>query len=264
MQPADAPSTPESPRTYAAIWRHLKALRQCLIRSALAVTLIFLCLFYFANDLYTWLASPLLRHLPEGSTMIAAQVATPFLAPLKLAFVVSFFIAMPFLLYQLWAFIAPGLYQREKRVAFPLLFVSPVLFYSGMIFSYFIVLPLVFAFFTSSAPEGVQVMTDISHYLNFVLKLLFAFGFAFQVPVVVVLLTQLGVVTAEKLVQMRPYVIVGAFIVGMLLTPPDVISQILLALPIWLLFELSVWWVRRFNVGSLTPERSAAKNGSPE
>ena len=223
---------------------HLVELRDRLLRILLAVTLVFLGLFPFANDLYSMLAEPLLRHMPEGTSMIATEVASPFLTPFKLTLVLAIFLAMPVALYQLWAFIAPGLYQHERRFALPLLVTSTALFYLGMVFAYYVVFPLVFGFFTSVVPEGVAVMTDISKYLDFVLKLFFAFGLAFQVPIATLVLVWTGMTTPEALVSKRPYIIVGAFVVGMLLTPPDVVSQILLALPMWLLFELGVLFSR--------------------
>ncbi len=223
---------------------HLFELRDRLLRIVLVVVLIFAGLFAFANDLYHMLATPLLVHLPEGSSMIATEVASPFLTPFKLALVASIFMAMPFILYQAWAFIAPGLYKHEKRLAFPLLFSSIVLFYVGMAFAFYVVFPLVFGFLTSTAPEGVTVMTDISKYLDFVLKLFFAFGVAFEVPIATILLVLAGVTTADDLAAKRAYIIVAAFVVGMLLTPPDVISQTLLALPMWLLFEVGLFFSR--------------------
>lgn len=223
---------------------HLFELRDRLLRVVIVVMIIFLALFSFANDLYHLLAQPLLAHLPEDSSMIATEVASPFLTPFKLALVTSIFLAVPFILYQAWAFIAPGLYRHEKRLAFPLLLSSVVLFYTGMVFAYYVVFPLVFGFLTSTAPEGVAVMTDISKYLDFVLKLFFAFGIAFEVPIATILLVLAGITTPESLTEKRPYIIVGAFVIGMLLTPPDVISQTLLALPMWLLFEVGVFFSR--------------------
>ncbi len=223
---------------------HLFELRDRLLRVVLVVMLIFAGLFAFANDLYHLLATPLLMHLPEGSSMIATEVASPFLTPFKLALVASIFLGMPFILYQAWAFIAPGLYKHEKRLAFPLLFSSIILFYTGMVFAYYVVFPLVFGFLTSTAPEGVAVMTDISKYLDFVLKLFFAFGVAFEVPIATILLVLAGVTTPDDLAAKRSYIIVAAFVVGMLLTPPDVISQTLLALPMWLLFEIGLFFSR--------------------
>jgi len=219
---------------------HLMELRDRLLRVILAVLIIMLGLFPFANPLYKMLSTPLLERLPEGTSMIATEVASPFLTPFKLVLVLSVFLAMPVLLYHVWAFIAPGLYKHERRLLFPLMLTSTLLFYLGMAFAYYVVFPLMFAFFTSTAPEGVAVMTDISRYLDFVLKVFFAFGIAFEVPVATVLLVWAGVTTPEALTAKRPYVIVGAFVIGMLLTPPDMISQTLLALPMWVLFELGV------------------------
>lgn len=216
---------------------HLVELRDRLLRGIVAVLIIAACLLPFSNDLYHFLAEPLLRHLPESSTMIATEVASPFLTPFKLTLSVAIMLAVPVLLYQLWAFIAPGLYDNERKMVFPLLLASTLLFFLGIIFAYFVVFPLVFGFLTQAAPEGVAVMTDISSYLDFVLKLFFAFGLAFEVPIATILLIWTGVSSIESLSEKRPYIIVGAFIIGMLLTPPDVISQTLLALPIWLLFE---------------------------
>lgn len=219
---------------------HLVELRDRLLRGILAVLLIAVCLLPFANDLYLILSAPLLEHLPETSSMIATEVASPFLTPFKLTLTAAMMLAMPILLYQLWAFIAPGLYQHERRIVFPLMFATTVLFILGILFAYFVVFPLIFGFLTQAAPEGVAVMTDISSYLDFVLKLFFAFGLAFEVPIATLLLIWTGVSSRESLLQKRPYVIVGAFVIGMLLTPPDVISQTLLAVPIWLLFELGL------------------------
>jgi sec-independent protein translocase protein TatC len=228
---------------------HLVELRDRLLRVVLAVAAVFLVLVPFSNPLFTALSGPLLAHLPEDSSMIAIEVASPFLIPFKLTLFLALFIAIPYVLYQLWSFIAPGLYRHERRLVFPLLVSSTLLFYAGAAFAYFVVFPLVFAFFTSTAPEGVSVMTDISRYLDFVLTLFFAFGAAFEVPVVTVLLVWTGVVTQDGLREKRPYIIVGAFVIGMLLTPPDVISQTLLAVPVWLLFELGVyfsgWFIRQ-------------------
>lgn len=227
---------------------HLIELRDRLLKMVLAVTVLFIILFPFRDNIYSWLAEPLSRFLPEGTEMIAYEVASPFLIPLKLALMLSVFLAIPFLLYQIWAFIAPGLYTHEKRLVGPLLGSSTLLFYAGVAFAYFVVFPLVFRFFINVAPTGVQVSPDIARYLDFVITLFFAFGIAFEVPVATVLLVVTGITTPEKLVKMRPYVFVGAFIVGMFLTPPDVISQILLAVPMWLLFELGVLLSSRFKV----------------
>ncbi|MGB5452346.1 MAG: twin-arginine translocase subunit TatC [Sedimenticolaceae bacterium] len=219
---------------------HLIELRDRLMRMVLAVLIIFLGLFPFGNDIYVFVADPLMKVMPEGTSMIATQVASPFLTPFKLALVAAVFIAMPYLLHQFWGFIAPGLYQHEKRLAVPLLASSVFLFYLGAAFAYVVVFPLVFAFLTGVAPEGVAVMTDITHYLDFVLTLFFAFGLAFEVPIATIVLVMAGATTPQKLAAKRPYVIVGAFVIGMLLTPPDIISQTLLALPMWLLFEVGL------------------------
>lgn len=228
---------------------HLIELRDRLLRIITAVGIILLALLPFANRLYSLVAAPLLAHLPEGTSMIATEVASPFLTPFKLALIIAIFLAMPVVLYQLWAFVAPGLYQHERKLVFPLLLTSTVLFYLGAAFAYYVVLPLVFNFFITVAPEGVAVMTDISKYLDFVLKLFFAFGLAFEVPIATILLVWAGVTTPETLVAKRPYIIVGAFVMGMLLTPPDVISQSLLAVPLWLLFELGVFFSRLYVSG---------------
>ncbi len=223
---------------------HLVELRDRLLRAVLAVLVIFVALAPFANRIYTMLAGPLTRHLPEGSSMIAIDVAAPFLIPFKLALLLAVVLAMPFILYQVWAFIAPGLYRHERRLVAPILISSTLLFYLGMAFAYFVVFPLAFAFFTASAPEGVTVMTDISRYLDFVILVFLAFGAAFEVPIVTVVLVMMGVTTPEDLARKRPYVVVGAFVVGMLLTPPDIISQTLLAVPMWLLFEAGILFSR--------------------
>jgi sec-independent protein translocase protein TatC len=239
--PQQFPPTVEQP-----LVQHLIELRDRLLRVVLAVVLVFLCLFMFANDLYTFLAEPLLRYMPQGTSMIATEVASPFLTPFKLTLVLSAFIAVPYILYQAWSFIAPGLYQKERRLVYPLLISSTVLFYTGMAFAYFVVFPLVFRFLTGVAPEGVAVMTDISRYLDFVLKMFFAFGVAFEVPIATILVVWSGMTTAEALAAKRPYIVVAAFVIGMLLTPPDVISQTLLALPMWALFELGLIFSRRY------------------
>lgn len=219
---------------------HLIEIRQRLIRSVLAVLVCFLGLAYFANDLYTQVAQPLLDVLPEGANMIATDVAAPFFTPFKMAFMFALMLAFPIILHQMWGFIAPGLYRHEKRLAMPILASSVFLFYGGIAFAYLVVFPLAFAFFTSVAPEGITIATDISSYLDFILKLFFAFGLAFEVPIVVFVACWAGVTTVAKLKEKRPYVVVGAFVLGMLLTPPDIISQTLLAIPMWLLFELGL------------------------
>jgi len=235
---------PDDPGAEQPFLSHLVELRDRMIRMSIAVGLVVLLVFPFANDLYSYVAAPLLAQLPAGNTMIATQVASPFLTPFKLALVGAVFLSMPYLLYQLWAFVAPGLYQHEKRLAVPLLISSILLFYVGMAFAYFVVFPLVFAFMAGTTPAGVEMMTDISSYLDFVLTLFFAFGLAFEIPIATILLVAIGAVTPDVLASKRPYVVVGVFVVGMLLTPPDVISQTLLALPMWLLFELGVFFSR--------------------
>jgi sec-independent protein translocase protein TatC len=219
---------------------HLIELRSCLLRSILFILAVFLGLSYFANDIYALLAQPLIKHLPAGSTMIATEVASPFYAPFKLTLVAAVFLSMPYVFYQVWTFVAPGLYQLEQRFVWPLLVSSTILFYVGVAFAYFVVFPLMFAFFASAAPTGVAIMTDISRYLDFVLTIFFAFGVAFEVPVVTVLLIKTGITTRETLSNARPYIIVGAFIIGAVLTPPDVVSQTLLSVPIWLLYEVGM------------------------
>ncbi len=218
---------------------HLLELRSRLLRALLAVGVLFFPIYYFANDIYEFVAAPLMAHLPGGN-MIATEVASPFLTPFKLAAFASFFAAIPYLLHQAWGFVAPGLYLREKRFALPLLASSILLFYLGMAFAYYAVFPLVFQFFAGVTPEGVTMMTDINRYLDFVLKMFFAFGVAFEVPVATFLLALSGLATPQGMARKRPYVIVGCFIIAMLLTPPDVISQLLLALPTWVLFEAGV------------------------
>ncbi len=225
---------------------HLIELRDRLLRVVMVVGAIFIVLFPFANDLYIMVATPLMAHLPAGTSMIATDVASPFLTPFKLTLMASLFLAMPVVLYQLWAFVAPGLYMHEKRMAMPLVASSIVLFYTGMVFAYFIVFPLVFAFLTSTVPDGVTVATDIAKYLDFILTLFFAFGMAFEVPIATIILVWTGMTTPKKMASKRPYIIVGAFLLGMLLTPPDVISQTLLALPMWVLFEIGVIFSRFF------------------
>jgi len=219
---------------------HLVELRSRLLKACLAILVILVALLPFARKLYALLAEPLTSVLPEGSSMIAIDVASPFLTPFKLALLLALILAIPIVLYQLWAFVAPALYREEKRLARPLLYSSVVLFYAGCAFAYFVVFPLVFGFFTSVAPEGVTVMTDISKYLDFVMTLFLAFGITFEVPIATIILVATGMVTIDQLAKARAYVLVGAFALGMLLTPPDVISQTLLALPMWLLFEVGI------------------------
>ena len=244
MEQAHTGPEGDAPQPLAA---HLTELRSRLLRAVAAILLALLALAPFARTLYSLLAAPLQKLLPPDASMIATEVASPFLAPFKLVLVGAVFITIPYLLYQVWSFVAPGMYRHEKRFARWLLTSSVILFYLGAAFAYFAILPLVFAFFTAAAPEGVRVMTDIHHYLNFVLSLSLAFGVAFEIPVAVVLAMRAGLVTAQQLTAARPYVIVGCFVVGMLLTPPDIISQTLLALPAWLLFEAGILAGRRLQ-----------------
>ncbi|WP_105102459.1 twin-arginine translocase subunit TatC [Microbulbifer pacificus] len=236
---------------------HLIELRDRLLKTLLVVIAIFACMAPFANEIYDFVADPLQARLTEGAGMIATEVTSPFLTPFKTTFVLAFFTAIPFVLYQFWAFIAPGLYKHEKRLIAPLLFSSIVLFYAGMAFAYYVVFPLIFEFFISSADADIKVMPDIRMYLDLALKLFFAFGFAFEIPIATIVLIWSGVVSAQDLAKKRPYVIVACFAIGMLLTPPDVISQTLLAVPMWLLFEIGVFfgrWIRRGNREELSEE----------
>jgi sec-independent protein translocase protein TatC len=219
---------------------HMTEMRNRLLYCVAFIGLVFIGLFYVANDLYALLSEPLRAHLPESSNMIATGVASPFLTPFKLSFVVAIFVSMPFIFYQAWLFVKPGLKRNEVSLAFPLLASSIMLFYIGISFAYFVVFPLIFGFFSNAAPEGVMVMTDIASYLDFVIKLFFAFGFAFEIPIATILLILMGITTRASLAQKRPYIFVGCFIIGMLLTPPDILSQWLLAIPMWLLFELGL------------------------
>jgi len=236
---------------------HLVELRSRLMNAVVAVLIVFVCLFPWASKLYTLLAEPLLSKLPKGGQMIATDVTTPFFVPLKVALMAAFLIALPYILYQIWRFVAPGLYEHEKRLVWPLIIASTILFFCGMAFAYFVVFPIVFGFITASAPMGVAVMTDIDKYLSFVLTMFMAFGMTFQVPVAVVLMVRMGFVTVAKLREIRPYMVVGAFVVGAIFTPPDVVSQSMLAVPLWLLYEagilVAVW------VGRKKPEEEKAE-----
>lgn len=219
---------------------HLIELRDRLLRVVIAFVVVFLGLFHWAQDLYALLAEPMLAVLPKGGQMIATEVITPFMVPIKVAMMTAFLITLPHTLYQIWAFIAPGLYQHEKKLGVPLIFASVVLFLCGMSFAYFLVFPVVFGFVVGVAPVGVAVMTDIGKYLDFVLMMFLAFGITFEVPIVVILLVKMGMVSVAKLREIRPYVIVGAFVIGAIFTPPDIISQFMLAVPLWLLYEAGI------------------------
>jgi len=219
---------------------HLLELRQRLLRIIIAVLVVFVCLAYFANDIYELVSKPLTDILPSDTPMIAKDVTAPLMAPFKLTFMLSLYLAIPVVLHQIWSFIAPGLYNHEKRLIVPLLVSSTLLFYGGIAFVYFVVFPLIFKFFSSVGPAIMVYTPDISSYLNFILTLFFAFGVAFEIPVVILILCWAGITNAENLRKKRPYIVVGAFVLGMFLTPPDVISQTLLAIPMWLLFELGL------------------------
>ncbi len=238
------PDEDEEDLEEATLISHLVELRSRLLKASLAVLAIFVCLVPFAQQIFTAIATPLMAQLPEGSSMIATQVASPFLTPFKTTLFVALIFAMPVVLYQLWAFVAPGLYRKEKKFAIPIVVSSIILFYLGIAFAYLIVFPLMFAFFSAVTPEGVAMMTDISNYLDFILTIFFAFGIAFEVPIATVLLVATGLTTTDSLKRKRPYVFLGAFVLGMLMTPPDVISQTLLAVPVYLLFEAGIFMTR--------------------
>jgi len=219
---------------------HLIEMRNRLLRAMLAIVIIFVCLFPWAQDIYALLARPLLAALPKGGQMIATEITTPFFVPMKVTLMAAFLLALPWVFYQAWAYVAPGLYQHEKRIGVPLVIASIILFLTGMAFAYFLVFPLVFHFIVSVTPTGVAVMTDIGKYLDFVLTMFMAFGITFEVPIAVVLLVKMGMVSVAKLREIRPYVIVGAFVIGAIFTPPDVISQFMLATPLWVLYEIGI------------------------
>jgi len=226
---------------------HLIELRNRMLWAVGTVLVVLICLVPFANDLYEWFAKPLISNLPQGGSMISTEPHGPFFIPFKFAFATAFAISIPMVLYQVWAFIAPGLYQNEKSIALPLVVSSTLLFYAGIMFAYYVVFPIIFKFFIGMAPEGVAVMTDISAYMSFALKLFFAFGIAFEVPVATVLLARMGVVSPDNMAKQRPYIILGAFVLGMLMTPPDIFSQIMLAVPVCLLFEVGLFFARRME-----------------
>ena len=241
---------------------HLVELRQRLLKCVIAIAIVFAPCAWFANDLFTIIATPLIAKMPAGSSMIATSLISPFTAPLKLSFFVALFIAMPYVLYQVWAFVAPGLYKREKRFAIPLVVSSIVLFYAGVAFAYFVVFPLMFAFLTTTAPTGVQVMTDITNYLDFVLLLFFAFGVAFEMPVATVLLAATGMVKIETMTKNRGYVILGIFVIAAILTPPDALSQTAMALPMWLLYEVGIVMSRILLREKLAQQRREEQSAS--
>ncbi|MEO1941247.1 MAG: twin-arginine translocase subunit TatC [Candidatus Thioglobus sp.] len=227
--------------------QHLVELRDILLRSVIAILVIFISLFPFANEVYSFIAAPIINVLPQGSNLIAIGVISPFLTPLKMALIMAVYLAMPYLLYQVWKFIAPALYKHERQMIVPLVVSSTILFYAGLLFSFYIVFPVIFGFLSSIGPSIVDFTPDIQYYLDFVLKVSFAFGIAFEVPIATILLIMFGVTTIEKLKKNRPYIVIGAFVVGMLLTPPDIISQTLIAIPMWLLFEAGLIFAPLFT-----------------
>lgn len=236
----DQTGSAEQPTVNQPLLEHIIELRSKLIYCIAAIFAIFGCLFYFSNDIYEFVAKPIMAQLPKGEKLIAIDITATFFAPFKLTLVLSFFLSMPFIMYQFWSFVAPGLYSNEKKIAFPILFMSIALFYTGVAFAYFVIFPLVMQFFTAISPESVAVTPDISQYLNIALKLFFAFGLAFQIPVITMACIWMGVAEAENLKEKRPYIIVSCFVFAMLLTPPDPASQLFLAIPMWLLFELGL------------------------
>lgn len=232
---------------------HLVELRNRLLYAIASVLVVFIILLPFTNDLYEWFAKPLMSNLPQGASMISTEPHGPFFIPFKFAFATAFALAIPFVLYQIWAFIAPGLYKQEKRIVVPLIVSTTLLFYLGILFAYYVVFPIIFAFFVGAAPDGVAVMTDISSYMSFALSLFFAFGMAFEVPVATILLAKMGIVSPQTMQKQRPYIILGAFVIGMLMTPPDMFSQIMLAVPVCLLFEIGLFFAKRITPKDLEP-----------
>ena len=241
--------------------QHLIELRRSLLRSVIAIVVFFVVLFPFADEVYNFIAAPIVQAIP-GSNLIAIGVISPFLTPLKMSLIIAIYIAMPYLLYQLWMFIAPALYRHEKRLILPLVVSSTLLFYAGLVFSFYIVFPVIFGFLAGVGPDSVNFAPDIQYYLDFILKVSFAFGVAFEVPVVTILLIIFGVTTPQKLKKNRSYIIVGSFVIGMILTPPDVISQFLIAIPIWLLFEAGLIFSSFFRVRESDKQRSAKSSAN--
>ena len=254
---------PNPENTQETFISHLVELRSRLMRAIIAVVIVLLCLFPWAKEIYAFLAAPLLKALPQGSTMIATDVTGTFLVPLKVTLMAAFLIALPYVLYQMWAFVAPGLYRHEQRLAVPVIVSSVFFFALGMSFAYFAVFPIAFGFFAGYAPTGVQMMTDIDKYLSFVLTMFLAFGITFEVPVVVIVLVRLGVVSLETLRSIRGYVVVGAFVIGAIFTPPDVVSQVMLAVPLWLLYELGLLVARFITVPSREGETAEEEQPTP-
>lgn len=242
----DQNTTDNNPNQQSLI-QHLMELRTCILRALLGVFVIFFCLIWFRNDIYTFIAQPLINALPAGSKLIATELISPFIVPIKLTLWLSFFLAVPWVVYQIWRFIAPGLYQKEKRLVFPLLASSILLFYTGMLFSYYAVMPLMVKFLVGTTPDGVEMATDIGQYLSVVLRLFFIFGVAFEVPVAIILLVLMDVISAKDIKAKRPYIIIGAFVVAAVVTPPDVLSQVAFAGVTILLFELGLWIASRLK-----------------
>lgn len=251
-----APESPDEPLAESSLLSHLFELRDRLLRSLIATLVIALPCLYFANDIFAWLSQPLLAQLPQGASLIATSVMAPFMTPFKLALLAAIFLAMPVILYQVWAFVAPGLYRHERRFALPLFVSSVILFYAGAAFAYFIVFPVAFAFFVGTTPAGVQMMTDMTQYMDFAVLMFFAFGIAFEIPIATVLLVRTGLVTREKLAANRGYVILGIFIVAAFLTPPDPVSQTMMALPMYLLYEVGVLMSRVLVRDKPEPEQA--------
>jgi len=244
-----------------SIVQHLIELRSALLRSVIAIVIFFLVLFPFADDIYTFIAAPIVQAMP-GSNLIAIDVISPFLTPLKMSLILAIYIAMPYLLYQLWSFTAPALYRQEKKLIMPLVISSTILFYIGLLFSFYIVFPVIFTFLSSVGPESVDFAPDIQYYLDFILKVSFAFGVAFEVPIATILLIMFGATTIERLKKNRVYIIIGSFALGMVLTPPDVISQVLIAIPIWLLFEAGLFFAPFFKVRAKAKQADSNKSKS--
>ena len=244
-----------------SIVQHLVELRSALLRSVIAIVIFFLVLFPFADDIYTFIAAPIVQAIP-GSNLIAIGVISPFLTPLKMSLILAIYLAMPYLLYQLWSFAAPALYRHEKKLIMPLVISSTILFYAGLLFSFYVVFPVIFTFLSSVGPESVDFAPDIQYYLDFILKVSFAFGVAFEVPIATILLIMFGATTPERLKKNRTYIIIGSFALGMVLTPPDVISQVLIAIPIWLLFEAGLFFAPFFKVRAKAKQADSNKSKS--
>ncbi len=242
--------------------QHLVELRNVLLHSVIVILVIFMSIFPFANEVYSFIAAPIINVLPQDTNIIAIGIISPFLTPLKMSLIISVYVAMPYLLYKIWSFIAPALYKHEKQMILPLVISTTILFYAGLLFSFYIVFPVIFGFLSSIGPNIVDFTPDIQYYLDFVLKVSFAFGVAFEVPIATILLIIFRITTVEKLKNNRPYIIIGAFILGMLLTPPDIISQTLIAIPIWLLFEAGLIFSPLFKQNKQEISNNYPKNSN--